>query len=149
MFVLQPVPGGYVVKNTDTGATTVRMSKAGAERVLKDLNKRPPAKRVGPHTAAQVLAATDQLPRYFGNTGHKVYISDVLRALPGLTKQQLLEMHKRGEIELSRLDMPAAAKEHGEFSKIDASEIQWFNATLHLIQPPNVVQRMGGFLLGR
>lgn len=92
-----------------------------------------------------MLAAADKQPRMFGGTGRKVYISDVLRALPGLTKKGLLEMHKRGEIELTRLDLVAAAGPE-ERPKIAASEIRWFNAELHLITPPTFTQRVGGFL---
>jgi lysophospholipase L1-like esterase len=69
-----------------------------------------------------------------GGTSNKVYISDVISVLPGLTKEQLLEMHRAGQVELSRLDLVAAAYDAGEKSKVLASDTRYLNSEYQLVR---------------
>lgn len=80
------------------------------------------------HTPADVTRVVHDLVRQgrgiFRGQSSKVYVADVLAALPSLRKADLLSMHRRGEIELTRLDLVQAAIESGEEQRLRASTIQ-------------------------
>lgn len=93
-----------------------------------------------PYTAVDVIRAARDLADeglgFFGGNPSKVYISDVLAALPGLTKRDLLAMHQQGEITLSRLDLVSAAYDHGEGDKVQKSETSPGSDQKHLVIVP-------------
>lgn len=91
-------------------------------------------------TARQVLEAAQRISDdgggYLGGQPSKVYISDVIADVPGLTKEDLIHMHQSGEIILSRLDLVAAAEQAGETTKLKKSTIRHYGAQYQLVNVP-------------
>jgi hypothetical protein len=85
------------------------------------------------HQVAMGLVAAD---RTHLEGGDKVFISDVLRELPDLTKEDLVRMHQRGEIVLARVDLVAAVHDRGFARELAESETRHRNSEYHLVQLP-------------
>lgn len=64
-----------------------------------------------------VLREAADLPRYAET---KVYLADVLMKLPGLRKEEILELHKAGFLRLSRCDLRQLA----DVERLDRGEIR-------------------------
>jgi len=98
-----------------------------------------PAAAAGSVGAAEVLAAADSLqgtPGQFGRT--KVFLSDVI-AKTGVTKDQLLDMHRKGQIRLHRFDLTSAATPE-QRTKLASGEVSHNGATFHVLESPKGVK---------
>lgn len=80
-----------------------------------------------PAAARIVLEAARRLPRAYED---RVWIADVLRALPGLTRAELLAQHRAGRLTLSRCDL---VQLHSP-AVVAASEIEDRGATWHTLR---------------
>lgn len=76
-------------------------------------------------TARIILEKARSLPRFAG----KVYLADLLDALRGLSKAELLRLHKAGVLRLSRCDLRQLA----DAERLDRGEIRDGDAAFHFL----------------